>query len=342
MTAAAPIVAQAPAGVYLRSCLAPLGDLLGRDDVTDIYVNGPGELWVETIGGDSERHEDCRLDETVLSRLARQVAALSHQGISREHPLLSATLPDGSRIQVVAPPATRGGLALAIRKHLAPKLLLGDYEAAGAFAGAVAGEFGSRPAVPQSIVDLARGGEIAKALGEAVRARRNLLVSGGTSTGKTTFLNALLREVPNGERLVLIEDTPELQVEHPNHVGLIAVRGGLGEAQVSANDLVSASLRMRPDRIILGELRGVEAMAFLRAVNSGHPGSMTTIHADSPEAAVEQLVLLALEAGSSLTRADLRHYVCSTIDIFVQLGRVAGKRGIERVAFGQAAPSSSP
>ena len=147
----------------------------------------------------------------------------------------------------------------------------------------------------------------------------------------------LIREVPADERLVLIEDTPELHVEHANHVGLVAVRGSLGETQVSANDLVTASLRLRPDRIILGELRGVEALAFLRAINSGHPGSMTTIHADSPEAAVEQLVLLALQAGTSLSRADVRHYVTQTIDVFVQLRRTGGLRRIERVALrGQA------
>lgn len=328
--AAAPSAAIAPAaGIYLRSSLVPLEQFLARNDVTDIYVNRPKEVWVETLGGATEQHEDARLDEVALGRLARQVAALSHQGVSREHPLLSAILPDGSRVQVVAPPATRGPLVLAIRKHLAPKLVLNDYQASGAFAGTATGELGERSAVPEHIVELVQKGELAAALGEAVRARRNILVSGGTSTGKTTFLNALIREIPPDERLVLIEDTPELHVDHPNHVGLIAVRGSLGEAQVSANDLVSAALRLRPDRIILGELRGVEALAFLRAINSGHPGSMTTIHADSPEAAVEQLVLLALESGTRLTREDVRHHVTQTIDLYVQLSRTGGKRVIE-------------
>lgn len=332
--AAAPAIAPA-AGIYLRSCLAPFEALLGRDDVTDIYVNRPGEVWVETLSGATERLEDPRLDETVLARLARQVAALSHQGVSREHPLLSAVLPDGSRVQVVAPPATRGPLALAIRRHIAPGLALNDYQTAGAFSATATGELGQRSAVPEHVVALIQKGELAAALGETVRARRNILVSGGTSTGKTTFLNALIREIPSAERLILIEDTPELHVEHLNHVGLIAVRGSLGEAQVSANELVSASLRMRPDRIILGELRGVEALAFLRAINSGHPGSMTTIHADSPESAVEQLVLLVLQAGTALGRDDVRHYVTQTIDVFVQLDRAGGRRIIERVALRQ-------
>jgi type IV secretion system protein VirB11 len=321
------------AGVYLRACLAPLEDALARPEVTDIYVNRPGELWIESLGGGIERQFDPALDEATLVRLARQVAALSHQGVSREHPLLSAILPDGSRVQVMAPPATRGPLALAIRKQVAPNLALADYAAAGAFAGAGTGTLRESSALPAHVLELVQKGDLATALAEAVRARLNILVSGGTSSGKTTFLNALLREVPRDERLILIEDTAELHVEHENSIGLIAVRGSLGEASVSANDLVSASLRMRPDRIILGELRGVEALAFLRAINSGHPGSMTTIHADSPEAAVEQLVLLALEAGTALNRDDVRHYVTKTIDVFVQLGRNNGVRGIKRIAL---------
>ena len=318
-------------GVYLRSCLAPLAAALARAEVTDIYVNRPGEIWLETLGGETERHEDPALDELTLGRLARQVAALSHQGISREHPLLSATLPDGCRIQVVAPPATRGPPALAIRKQVAPGLALADYTAAGSFDGTSGGGPDSSPT--EAIRRQIAAGDFAGALAAAVRARRNILISGGTSTGKTTFLNALLREVPSDERLILIEDTPELQVDHENMVGLVAVRGELGEARVTANDLVAASMRMRPDRIILGELRGPEAFAFLRAVNSGHPGSMTTIHADSPEAAVEQLVLLVLQAGTALSRADVRHYVSETIDMFVQLGRTGGRRCVERVSL---------
>lgn len=320
-------------GVYLRASLAPLAEALARAEVTDVYVNRPGEIWIETLGGKIERHEDPELDGKMLMRLACLAAALSHQGISREHPLLSAVLPDGSRVQVVAPPATRGSLALAIRKQVAPKLALNDYAAAGAFDETTTGELSDRRSLPEHIVELVRQGRLAEALSEAVRARLNILVSGGTSTGKTTFLNALLREIPGEERLILIEDTPELHVEHPNSLGLIAVRGSLGEAQVSANDLVTASLRMRPDRIILGELRGTEALVFLRAVNSGHPGSMTTIHADSPEAAVEQLVLLTLECGTQLTRDDIRHFVTQTVDLYVQLGRTGGRRTVERLAL---------
>jgi type IV secretion system protein VirB11 len=315
-------------GVYLRSYLAAFSEVLERQDITDVYVNRPGELWVETTAGEVERHDAPELNAATLSRLARQIAALSHQGINREHPLLSATLPDGARIQVIAPPATREHLAIAIRKHVASDLSLDDYVAGGAFAETCTGPATRRSKIDLELADRLASGDVAGTLRAAVRARCNILVSGGTSTGKTTFLNALLREVPPGERLILIEDTPELVIRHDNAIGLLAARSSLGEADVTADDLVSASLRMRPDRIILGELRGSEAYAFLRAVNTGHPGSMTTIHADSAAGAVEQLVLLALQGGARLSREDIAHYVRSTISVFVQLGRTGGRRHI--------------
>lgn len=325
----------APAcGVYLRACLAPFEQALSRPDVTDIYVNRPGEIWIEALGGSIERQDDPSITELTLARLARQIAALTHQGVSREHPLLAATLPDGSRIQVVAPPATRGPLALAIRRQVAASLTLQDYEAGDHFAAtrtqstAIAGE--------QELRELIDARRFAEALGLAVRLRKNIVVSGGTSTGKTTFLNALLREVPRDERLILIEDTPELAVTQENAIGLLSVRGELGEAQVTTNDLVSASLRLRPDRIILGELRGPEALAFLRAVNTGHPGSMTTVHADSPEGAIEQIAMLVLQGGTKLSRDDVRHYVHQSIGMFVQLARSGGRRSVEAVVLSRA------
>jgi type IV secretion system protein VirB11 len=165
----------------------------------------------------------------------------------------------------------------------------------------------------------------------AVRQKRNILIAGGTSTGKSTFLNALLREIPDHERLILIEDTPELQLRHENAIGLLAARSQLGESLATSDDLLNASLRMRPDRIILGEIRGSEAFTFLRAVNTGHPGSMSTIHADSPARAVEQLALLVLQTGTQLRREDVVSYVESVIDIFVQLERRGGERRISEV-----------
>lgn len=327
------IAASAAPPVYLYSYLAPLAGALARPDVTDIYVNAPGEYWVETLGGAVERHDAPRLDPITLSRLARQIAALSHQGVSREHPILSASLPDGARVQVVIPPATRGHVALAIRKHVSADLSLDDYATAGAFDESIGGELGNTDKADTDLQRLLAAGDLKSLLATAVTSRRNILVAGGTSTGKTTFLNALIREIPASERLILIEDTPELQLQHDNAVGLLAARSALGEASVTADDLLSASLRMRPDRIILGELRGGEAYTFLRAVNTGHPGSMTTVHADSPERAVEQLALLVLQTGTRLSRDDVLHYVRSTIDVFVQLDRTAGRRRVSHVAL---------
>ena len=322
MTAAAPI--------YLTTYLAPLAPLLSRTDVTDLYINQPGEVWVETLQGGLERHEAPGLDETTLWRLARQIASLSHQGVNREHPLLSATLPDGSRVQIVAPPATRGPMAVAFRKHVVADLSLQHYEDDGFFEHVRTGA----SAVQDPDDELARlldEGRTADFLRQAVQRRKNIVVAGGTSTGKTTFLNALLKEIPRRERLILIEDAPEVRIEHPNAVGLLAVRGETGEAKVTAEDLLQASLRMRPDRIILGELRGREAASFLRAVNSGHPGSITTLHADSPQGAVEQLSLMVLQAGLNLGRAEVADYIRGVIDVFVQLSRDEGRRRVSQV-----------
>lgn len=322
----------AEAAYYLDSFLAPLAPILKRLDVTDIWINRPGEIWVESLGGGIERIEEPSLDTKLLQRLAKQIAAHASQGISRAQPLLAANLPDGSRVQVAAPPATRDGYAFAIRRHVSADLSLADWEEAGAFDKAVAtGNYMSDERQLRSLAPR----EAAQALRAAVRERRNILVAGGTSTGKTTFLNSLLAEIPADERLVLIEDTAELNLVHDNAIGLIAARGELSEAQITAEDLLIAALRMRPDRIILGELRGIEAFTFLRAVNTGHPGSMTTIHADTPQRAIEQLALLVLQAGSKLSRGDVRHYVRESVDVFVQLERRAGTRRVSQILMAE-------
>lgn len=319
--------------VYLEHYLGPLGPYLEASDVTDIYINRPNELWIERLGGGIERVETVGLDGLVLERLSRQIAAQSAQGINREHPLLSASLTDGSRVQIALPPATRGDVAIAIRKYVVTDLGVDDYAQAGAFDGLRSQT--QRQPVQTRLKAFQQKGDFAGLLKSAVKERCNIFISGGTSSGKTTFLNALLKEVDSAERLILIEDTPELKIAHENAVGLIASRSALGEAIVSMEDLLNASLRMRPDRIILGELRGPEAFTFLRAVNTGHPGSMTTIHADSPERAIEQLVLLVLESGTHLDRDNIAYYVRSSIDVYVQLGRSNGKRVVTAIELRQ-------
>lgn len=299
--------------VYLRTYLEPFRAWLEQDDVSEILVNRPGEAWIERAGHAAmQRMQAPRIDDVLLQRLATQVARVSHQAINREHPLLAATLPGGERVQIVAPPATRTHWALAIRRHRRIDLPLDAYR------------FASRDAVaalaawrPEASLDGLRA---------AVAARKTILISGGTSSGKTTFLNALLKEVPGHERIVTVEDTPEINVGHSNCVSLVAVRGEQGEAKVGTDDLLQASLRLRPDRIILGEVRGPEAVTFLRAINTGHPGSFTTIHANTPAGALEQLALMAMQAGIGLARADTLAYIRSLVDVVVQLGRVDGQR----------------
>ena len=306
-------------GVFLAAYLAPFRPWLEREDVTEILVNRPGEIWIEAASaGAMERIALPEVDDRHIQRLAEQIARASHQGINREQPLLGATLPDGARVQFVAPSATRGHWAMAIRRHRLVDLPLGTY-AHDALPEADA------PAGPCPRTDPIGY------LAHAVRARRTILVSGGTSSGKTTFLNALLAEVPAHERIVLVEDTPEIRLRSASGLGLVAVKGETGEARVATEDLLQAALRLRPDRIVLGELRGREAVSFLRAINTGHPGSFSTIHANSPAGALEQLALMVMQAGLGLGRADTIAYARTMIDIVVQLERSSGRRRIAAI-----------
>ena len=311
---------------FLDAYLEPFRAWLAQDDVTELLVNRPGEVWIEQRGQMS-RHAAPAVDDALLQRLAEQVARISHQGISRERPLLAAMLPNGARVQFVAPTATRAHWALAIRRHCLLDLPLDAY--------------GNGPLKPlQKTRSSAPDADPIGFLREAVADRKTILISGGTSTGKTTFLNALLREVPAEERVIVVEDTAEVQLHGPNDLGLIAVKGELGEALINTDDLLQAALRLRPDRILLGELRGKEAVSFLRAVNTGHPGSFSTIHANSPSGALEQLALMVMQSGLGLSRAETIEYARSVIDVVVQLGREGAERKI--VAIEELSASAEP
>ena len=299
---------------FLDKYLLVLRDWLDDEAVTELLVNRPGEVWVERHG-QMARHHAPSVDNCLLQRLAEQVARITNQGITRERPLLAATLPSGHRVQFVGPSATRAHWALAIRRHRLVDLPLDAYDR-GSLQGETSDEF---------IDPVERPIEFLRA---AVRKRQTILISGGTSTGKTTFLNALLREVPTEERVIVVEDTPEIRLHADNDLGLVAVKGELGEALVNMDDLLQAALRLRPDRILLGELRGKEAVSFLRAVNTGHPGSFTTIHANSPDGALEQLALMVMQSGLGLSRSDTIAYAKTVIDVIVQLGRHGSERAI--------------
>lgn len=307
-------------GVYLSAYLEPFRAWLADDDVTEVLVNKPGEVWVERGGtAGMTRHSAPGIDDTLLGRLGAQVARFSSQGINREHPLISATLPTGERIQIVSPPATRGHFALAIRRHRLVDVPLSAYRRVGA---RNIGKPWKQPEIYSDDILL---------LQDAVRNGATILISGGTSSGKTTFLNALLQEIPEHERIILVEDTPEIRLGSRNAVGLLAVKGETGEARVSTDDLLQAALRLRPDRIVLGELRGREAVSFLRAINTGHPGSFSTIHANSPKGALEQLALMVMQSGLGLSRADTIAYVRSVVDLIVQLERTDQRRCIAEI-----------
>lgn len=316
-------------GVYLSAYLQPFREYLERDGVTDIWINRPGELWLEHSGGQTERIAAPELTDLALERLARQIAAASHQGFNREQPLVSASLPDGSRVQIVGPPATREGIALAIRRHGLSDLTLGELASAGLFAAPrQAGACGEG-----ELRKLLDAGDLLGFLALAVARRKTIVLSGGTSSGKTTLMNALVKQIPPHERLVVIEDAPEVRIAHENVVAMIATRGDAGEARVDTEDLLQAALRMRPDRILLGELRGREAFAFLRAVNTGHPGSITTIHADSAHGALDQIAMLALMNGIQVSWEAIGAYIRQVIDIVVQLKRIDGQRQVVEVLY---------
>ncbi len=317
----------------LQTYLEPLEPLFAKEGVAEISINKPGEVWVE-IYGEMYRHEIPALDLKHLRSLAILVAQATEQKISEETPLLSATLPQGYRIQIVFPPAcSAGNVAFSIRKQTILDFDLDKYEAIGAFESTTIQK--EEDPIDHELQDLLNIGEIKQFLIKSVQAKKNIIISGGTSTGKTTFLNALLKAIPKEERIITCEDAREIDIAHiPNHVNLLASRGGQGRANVTTQDLIEACLRLRPDRIIVGELRGKEAFSFLRAINTGHPGSVSTLHADSPELAIEQLVLMVMQSDLKLDREQIYTYINNIVNVIVQLKRgKGGKRFVSEVYY---------
>ncbi len=317
----------------LDTYLNPLKKFFAQPTVSEISINQPKEAWVE-IGGDMFRHEIPEFDLDHLKSLGRLVAQSTEQKISEENPLLSATLPEGYRIQVVFPPAVEANtIAMSIRKQTIMNLDLEQYEAIGAFQNTIVRQEANP--VDKKLRDLLNAGAIKEFITQAILAKKNIIISGGTSTGKTTFFNAALKVVPPMERIITCEDAREIMIPHiANKVHLVASKGGQGRAQVTMQDLIEACLRLRPDRLMLGELRGKEAFSFMRAVNTGHPGSISTLHADTPALAMEQLILMIMQAGLGITREQIKSYVESVINVIIQLKRGArGMRYVSEVYF---------
>ncbi len=317
----------------LDSYMLPLKQILDRDGVNEVSINRPHEVWIE-FKGDMIREELPTFDMEHLKSLGRLVAQATEQRLSEEEPLLSATLPNGYRIQVVFPPACeQGSVVISIRKPSSLKWTLEDYDKMGMFDSTSVGEIEDKnDLILAKLLSLNR---IKDFLHRAVIYKKNIIISGGTSTGKTTFTNAVIRSIPHEERLITVEDAREVDLSsHPNRVHLLASKGGQGRSKVTTQDLIEACLRLRPERIIVGELRGSEAFSFLRAINTGHPGSISTLHADTPKMAIEQLKMMVMQAGLGMTPTEIASYIKNVVDIVVQLKRGAkGRRYISEIYF---------
>ena len=317
----------------LETYLLPFKNIFAEEGVNELMINKPGEAWVEKKG-DQRLELLPEVDIDHLLGLGRLVAQSTDQKISEENPLLSATLPNGYRIQIVFPPAVEPNLAaFAIRKGSTMHLSLDAYAKMGAFDNTSTTEMvDENNAI---LCNYLKEKQIKEFIRHAVLCKKNIVISGGTSTGKTTFTNAALGEIPTHERLITVEDAREVQLHnHPNKVHLLASKGGQGRAKVTTQDLIEACLRLRPDRIIVGELRGAEAFSFLRAINTGHPGSISTLHADAPSMALEQLKLMVMQAGLGMPPDEIKKYILAVVDIVVQLKRGSGgKRYVSEIYF---------
>lgn len=320
---------------FLYRALAPLKSFLNDRQVVEISVNRPGQVYVERLGSaHMELHEIPELTTAEIVNIAERVAASTKQFVSPAYPILSAALPSGERVQVVLPPAAPDGGTLSIRKQVINNFTLEDYRDKGSLDQVTVAVRGLSE-FDQALIEQLSARDIYGFIRTAIVNRVSILISGGTSSGKTTFLNACLKSVDPDERIITLEDTRELLPPQRNAVHLLASRGDQGTACVTIQSLLEASLRMRPDRLFVGEVRGSEAFAFLRAINTGHPGSMSTVHADTPLGAYEQLAMMVMQSGLSAAypKADLISYIQSVIPIVIQLRREGGRRGVSEIFF---------
>ncbi|MBB3259573.1 pilus assembly protein CpaF [Paraburkholderia bannensis] len=281
----------------------PIEDLLGDPAVEDILINGYNDVYVSRHGILAKIPVRFS-DNAHLLRIVRRILAPIGRRLDESNPMVDARLPDGGRINVVIEPLSLAGPIVSIRKFRKDPLRPDDLVSNGTF-----------------------GTEIGALFEAAVQARCNILVSGGTSSGKTSLLNALAFYIPDVERVVTIEDTAELSLNHPHVVRLETRPGGFdGVGVVTIRDLLRNTLRMRPDRIIVGEVRGGEVLEMLQAMNTGHDGSMATVHASSPRECLYRLEMLAGFAGFQGTESSLRRQIANAIDFIVQIGRLSNGR----------------
>ncbi|MBN8189883.1 Flp pilus assembly complex ATPase component TadA [Salipiger thiooxidans] len=314
---------------YLQASLDKLPDA-ARDDVIEICINPDGTCWGEFQGDHFMRALDQRLSVTELRDLGNQIASSANTTLSKGKPIVSVSITYRSRpirAQVVTPPAVLSGMSISLRffsnlplDRIELRFLYGEERKLEEL----------RQEKNRALREVVASGEIHASIRFCVENRLNMIVSGGTSTGKTVAARKILSYVPDEERIVTIEEAAELLPAQPNAVTLIANRDA--EFQ-SADVLLTATLRMRPDRIILGEVRGKEAMTFLEAINTGHGGSMTTLHAETPQLAVQRLAIAALKTEIPMTYQDMVQYIESSIDVIIQAGREDSQRGITEFYF---------
>jgi pilus assembly protein CpaF len=279
----------------------PLERLLRDDSVTEIMVNGPFDIWVER-GGRLSPTEVRFADDDHLRRIINKIVASVGRRVDESSPMCDARLPDGSRVNAVVPPVSLTGPLLTIRKFGSDRMTMADLLTAGTLTPAAV-EF----------LDL------------CLKAELNVLISGGTGSGKTTLLNALSGGIPDEDRIVTIEDAAELKLQQRHVLRLEARPANIeGEGEIAIRDLVRNSLRMRPDRVIVGEVRGAEALDMLQAMNTGHDGSLGTVHANSARDALARVETMVLMAGYDLPVRAIRHQVASALDLVVHLERVPG------------------
>jgi len=308
---------------------------LDDPDVTELCINRPGEAYIETSSG--WRCESLpELSFEWCLRFAKLAANFTGQRVDSASPLLSAALPGGERVQCVLPPATTPGtVAISIRRPSRRVWSIAEMARNGVF-GRVrrAGTVGETH--ESTLLELLAAGEYEAFMSLAVLTRQNILVSGPTGAGKTTWTRALIREIPSEERLITIEDARELVLDrHPNHVRLFYSKDDQGLARVTPRQLLECCLRMKPDRILLAELRSDEAFDYLRNVNSGHPGSITSVHASSTSLAFEQLALLIKQsvAGREMPRSEIRALLHLLIDVVIQFSCRGRQRYIEEIWY---------
>lgn len=315
--------------------LRALRPLLANPEVTELCINRPGEAFVETRAG-WRREALPFADFDWCRRLAKLVANSTRQRIDEESPLLSASLPTGERVQIVLPPATSAGsVAITIRRPSDQVWSIAQLSESGLFKRARRAT-GALDDTEARLLKLLADEEYEAFMQLAVVSRKNILVSGPTGSGKTTYTKALIREIPPHERLITIEDAKELVLDrHPNHVRLFYSKDDQGLSRVTPKQLLESCLRMKPDRILLAELRAEEAFDYLRNVNSGHPGSITSVHAASAELAFEQMVLLVKQSrgGQELARADIKNLLYLLVDVVIQFGVEHHERFVKEIWY---------